>query len=62
MSASSSSRIDPAIGHLAALGQSLVDERSDVLSVLGRRVARGGVAGSSLDRVDLDPGRVSSPV
>src|SRR5450759_1381669 len=26
MSASSSSRIDPAIGHLAALGQSLVDE------------------------------------
>lgn len=36
MSASSSSRIDPAIGHLAALGQSLVDERSDVLSVLGQ--------------------------
>jgi hypothetical protein len=36
MPASPSSRIDPAIGHLAALGQSLVDERSDVLSVLGR--------------------------
>src|SRR5664280_2641187 len=36
LSASSSSRIDPAIGHLAALGQSLVDEGSDVLSVLGQ--------------------------